>query len=309
MPPAGTTELSGLAETLEALYESCDRETDLFIDPWNEIFKPSAKEILEALDAGKLTRPQLEKYILALNIAFCSISKRYGLLRLTLGHLADYLSDHLRHGVEDALEDEELEAIRVKGRQVDWDATKKMDRDAVLGRLEESLRLERRKSGVAEEEVQLFRDMLKEVLDRGGRLYKAQRRIDREQRALDAERVEVTAAVRGVLGAHMNFRGGRTPAEMIYRLSKTIVQSVPVLPSAEEEKQEKQDEEKKKKKKGKRRRGLGRLPLFNAEVGRPVEKLSAVRRQGCSALPGLQPAEQPRRGRSLSLSLSGARRG
>ncbi|KAF6823995.1 hypothetical protein CMUS01_10457 [Colletotrichum musicola] len=84
MPPAGTTELSGLAETLEALQKTSDRETDIFIEPWNEPFKPGAKEVLEALDAGKLTRPQLEKYILALNAAFCSISKRYFCLSLPL---------------------------------------------------------------------------------------------------------------------------------------------------------------------------------------------------------------------------------
>lgn len=270
MPPAGTTELLDIAATLEALKENYTRETDLFIGPWERTFKPGAKEVLEALDAGELTRPQLEKYILALNAAFCSLSKRYGVLRLTLRNLAGFLSNHLRQDAKGAL------------REVNWEATRKARREPVLDALEKTLRFERRESGVGEEEVRLFRDRIDEVLKRDARIAEAQSRINREQRALDAELEEVGETLSDVLGVHMDFRSGRTPvrilvlalspAETIYRLSKTIVQSVPVLPSADLDPTAEVEEEEEKKQKEKK--GAKRLDVA---VQRPDEA-SAVER-------------------------------
>ncbi|KAF6813971.1 hypothetical protein CPLU01_14524 [Colletotrichum plurivorum] len=259
MPAASTKDLADIAETLKALYKNYKRETDLLIGPWERTFEPGAREVLEALDAGELTRPQLEKYILALNTAFCSMSKRYGVLRLTLTHLAGNLSNHLRRDVEDALEDEKAEAIRASGRRVDWDATMKKRREPVVDALEKTLRFERRESGVAEEEVQLFRRRMEDVLKRGARVSDTLSETNREQRRLDAERNEVTGTLCDVLGAHMDFR-------------------VPVLPSAEEKEKEKQEQ---KEEKGKE--SAGRPPLFDVGIHRPDE-LSAVRKAALFAV-------------------------
>lgn len=295
MSPASTSEIVGLVEALERLAKPTKREpdadlydnwsetakaggkagteADLFDEAWGEAIDAGCEAVFPALKAGTLTVKDLKAHWRALDHIFIELSYRHAVLHLALTNAAFSLATHLRCSLDLSTKEGEMALLMSEEDRRAWkEETCRFAVDELVALLR------RQDPGVGEEEMRRYREKKKEMFAAWMRLDAWQARIGEGQRRLDEERALWEKTVKESIEEEQRALGMEvaakpvvmSPAEMIYRLGKALVEEVPPVPTfngepmeldeeekngkkEDEKKEEKKDEEKKKGREKKRK--------------------------------------------------------